>query len=388
MGLSGATILQVIPELSAGGAERTVVEVAAALTAAGATALVASEGGRMERQLADAGGELIRMSKLRSKNPIDLRVNSRELAAVVRDRKVDIIHARSRAPAWSALWAARQEHVPFVTTYHGIYSAKGRLKNTYNSVMARGDVVIANSDFTADYVRAKHPGRARRIVTIPRGVDVAAFSTDAVTADRIERVRRNWTLDAASVDTLVVLPARLTSWKGHREAIAAANLLQRRELPPWHMVFVGDAQGRERYQFQLQELIRSHGLDQRVSIVGHCDDMPAALTLADIVIAPSIRPEAFGRVAAEAGAMSRPVIGSDLGGQREVIVSGETGLLIQPGHVGALADAIDELLTMGREARVAMGEAARARIGESYTTASLQRATLAEYERLLEPVHA
>ncbi len=388
MGLSGATILQVIPELSAGGAERTVVEVAAALTAAGATALVASEGGRMERQLADAGGELIRMSKLRSKNPIDLRVNSRELAAVVRDRKVDIIHARSRAPAWSALWAARQERVPFVTTYHGIYSAKGRLKNTYNSVMARGDVVIANSDFTADYVRAKHPGRARRIVTIPRGVDVAAFSTDAVTADRIERVRRNWTLDAASVDTLVVLPARLTSWKGHREAIAAANLLQRRELPPWHMVFVGDAQGRERYQFQLQELIRSHGLDQRVSIVGHCDDMPAALTLADIVIAPSIRPEAFGRVAAEAGAMSRPVIGSDLGGQREVIVSGETGLLIQPGHVGALADAIDELLTMGREARVAMGEAARARIGESYTTASLQRATLAEYERLLEPVHA
>lgn len=388
MGLSGATILQVIPELSAGGAERTVIEVAAALTDAGANALVASEGGRLERQLADAGGELIRLSKLRSKNPLDLRANARSLAAILRERKVDVIHARSRAPAWSAMWAAKQENVPFVTTYHGIYSSRGRLKNTYNSVMARGDVVIANSDFTADFIRTKHPGHAGHIVTIPRGVDIAAFSTDAVSPERIERVRLNWTLDAASVDTLVVLPARLTSWKGHREAIAAANLLNRQDLPPWHMVFVGDAQGRERYQFQLQELIRMNGLDNRVSIVGHCDDMPAALSLADIVIAPSIRPEAFGRVAAEAGAMSRAVVGSDLGGQREVIVSGKTGILIQPGHVGALADAISELLRMDRLERETMGAAARERICQTYTTASLQRATLAEYEKLLEPVHA
>ena len=388
MQLSGSTILQVIPELAAGGAERTVIEIAAALTAAGANALVASAGGRMEVQLADAGGELIRMNKLRSKNPLDLRSNARELATVLRERNVNIIHARSRAPAWSCMWAAKQENVPFVTTYHGIYSSGGRLKTTYNSVMARGDLVIANSDFTADHVRKQHPTHAKNIITIPRGVDISAFSPEAVTSERVERVRRNWTLDAASPDTLVVLPARLTSWKGHREAVGAANMLQRRELPPWHMVFVGDAQGRERYQFQLQELIRTYGLEKRISIVGHSDDMPAALTLADIVIAPSIRAEAFGRVAAEAGAMSRVVIGSDLGGQREVIVSGETGVLIPPGHVGALADAIADLLTMDASDRDRMAAAARERVRQSYTTESLQRATLAAYEQLLEPVHA
>ncbi len=388
MGLSGATILQVIPELSAGGAERTVIEVAAALTQAGAQALVASEGGRMERQLADAGGEFIRMGKLRSKNPLELRANARELATILRDRGVDIVHARSRAPAWSCMWAARQEDVHFVTTYHGIYSSGGRLKNAYNSVMARGDLVIANSNYTADHVRQQHPDHAPHIVTIPRGVDIASFSPEVVSTDRVERVRRNWTLKPGAIETLVVLPARLTSWKGHREAVAAASMLKRRDLPPWHMVFVGDAQGRERYQFQLQELIRSNGLDERISIVGHSDDMPAALTLSDIVIAPSIRAEAFGRVAAEAGAMARPVIGSDLGGQREVIVPGETGLLIQPGHVGALADAIAELLTMSPDARRAMGAAGRTRICETYTTASLQRATLAAYQSLLEPVDA
>lgn len=388
MGLSGATILQVIPELSAGGAERTAIEVAAALTEAGANALVASEGGRLERQLADAGGELLRIDKLRSKNPLDLRANAKTLATIIKSRSVNIVHARSRAPAWSAMWAARQEKVPFVTTYHGIYSSGGRLKNAYNSIMARGDIVIANSDYTADHVRKKHPGKARKIVTIPRGVDTSKFSTSAVSGERIDKVRRNWILDASSDDKLIVLPARLTSWKGHREAVEAAARLSKRELPAWHMVFVGDAQGRERYQFELQELIRTHGLSERISIVGHCDDMPAALMLADIVIAPSIRAEAFGRVAAEAGAMGRVVVGSDLGGQREVIQQGTTGILIQPGNVAALADALEDLLKRPAADLAAMGEAAAARIGRSYTTRALQRATLATYEELLEPVDA
>ena len=388
MGLSGATILQVIPELSAGGAERTAIEVAAALNQAGACALVASEGARLEGQLADAGGELVRIAKLGSKNPLDLRANARTLAAIIQDRRVNLVHARSRAPAWSAMWAARQEGVPFVTTYHGIYSGGGRLKTAYNSIMARGDVVIANSDFTADHVRKLHPGKARKIITIPRGVDISAFAADAVSRERIDRVRLNWGRDPASADKLIVLPARLTSWKGHREAVEAAARLGKRELPAWRMVFVGDAQGRERYQSELQELIRTNGLSDRISIVGHCDDMPAALMLADIVIAPSNRAEAFGRVAAEAGAMGRVVVGSDLGGQREVIRHGETGILIEPGNVEELADAIADLLTQPADAIAGMGEAAKARIRQSYTTEALQRATLAAYEELLEPVNA
>lgn len=388
MGLSGKTILQVIPELSAGGAERTVIEVAEALTDAGANALVASGGGRLESELANAGGELIRIEKLRSKNPLDLRANARALATILRDRKVDLIHARSRAPAWSSMWAARQESVPFVTTYHGIYSTGGRVKNAYNSVMARGDIVIANSDYTAEHIRKKHPTHAKHIVTIPRGVDISQFSPEQVSRERIARVRKNWMRDRTADETLIVLPARLTSWKGHRETIEAASLMAKKDLPPWHLIFVGDAQGRERYQLGLKDLIAERRLSENISIVGHCDDMPAALTLADIVIAPSVRPEAFGRIAAEAGAMGRPVIGSDIGGQREIIATGETGILIKPGHIPALADAMTELLTQGADKRQQMGEAARARVCENFTTKSLQTATLATYERLLEPVDA
>ena len=176
MPLSGATILQVIPHLAAGGAERTAIEVTEALTAAGARSLVASQGGRLEAELVSAGGELIRIDNLPTKNPLAIRANAGVLAKIAADRKVSLIHARSRAPAWSALWAARQAKLPFVTTYHGVYSAKGGLKRLYNSVMARGDRVIANSDFTARHILAEHPWANGRIVTIHRGVDIAKFS--------------------------------------------------------------------------------------------------------------------------------------------------------------------------------------------------------------------
>lgn len=386
MSLSGRTVLQVIPHLSAGGAERTTIEVAEALKAAGARALVASVGGRLEGELTRAGAELIKIDNLATKNPISIYSNATVLSKVIARNKVDLVHARSRAPAWSALWAARRMKRPFVTTYHGVYNARSSTKRFYNSVMARGDAVIANSDYTANHVRQQHPDAASRIVTIHRGVDIKRFSPDAIPQLRRAALARAWRLapDAAERnETLILLPARMTGWKGHREAIAAAALLKSRQTAPWRMIFAGDDQGRENYLNELSHLIAQHGLDDRIAMVGHCDDMPAAFALADIVIAPSNEPEAFGRVAAEAGAMAVPVIGSTIGAQGEIIVDGKTGFVVPPLNPPALADAIGNLLERGPDGRRQMGDAAQARVREKFTTAALQQATLAVYERLM-----
>lgn len=384
MPLRGSAILQVIPHLGAGGAERTAIEVAEALKAAGAIPLVASVGGRLEGELARVGGELIQIDSLASKNPLTIRLNAGVLAKIARERGVKLIHARSRAPAWSAYWAAKRMKLPFVTTYHGVYNAKGRLKRWYNSVMARGQTVIANSDYTAAHVRAQHPEAAGRVVTIHRGVDIARFSPEAVNAARRASLRKAWRLEETD-GPAILLPARLTGWKGHREAIAAAGILAKQQPDlRWNLVFVGDHQGRLDYVGELAELISQHGVDARVRLAGHCDDMPAALALSDIVIAPSIEPEAFGRVAAEAGAMGVPAVGSSIGAQGEIIVDGETGLIVPPRDPPALAAAMARLLALGETGRADMGAKAMARVRERFTTSALQKATLAVYEGLMD----
>lgn len=383
MPLSGRTILQVIPHLSAGGAERTTIEVAEALKAAGAKALVASVGGRLEGELSRAGAELIRIDRLATKNPLGVYGNASILAKIIAKYKVDLVHARSRAPAWSALWAARRMKKPFVTTYHGVYNAKSAPKKLYNSVMARGDLVIANSEFTATHVRKEYPEVASRIVTIPRGVDIGKFSPDAILPARKAALAKAWRLPPDGTDAIILLPARMTGWKGHREAIAAAAQLMTTKDLPWRMIFAGDDQGREGYLQELAHLITQHGLDDRIAIVGHCDDMPAAFALSDIVIAPSNEPEAFGRVAAEAGALGVPVIGSSIGAQGEIIVDGQTGFVVPPLNPAALAEAMRKLLVAGSEGRKRMGDAAQTRVRQKFTTAALQEATLAVYERLM-----
>lgn len=380
--LKGATILQVIPHLGAGGAERTTIEVAEALSAAGATALVASIGGRLEGELTRAGGQLIHIDSLATKNPLQVWLNAGVLAKIARERGVGLIHARSRAPGWSAYWAAKRMKLPFVTTYHGVYNAKSGLKRWYNSVMARGDKVIANSDYTAAHVRKEHPEASGRIVTIHRGVDMAKFRREAVNAARLASLRKAWRIEEPG-GPLILLPGRLTGWKGQREAIRAAALLAKRTAEDWRLLFVGDHQGRLDYVAELHDMIAAEGLDGRVRLVGHCDDMPAALALADIVIAPSNEPEAFGRVAAEAGAMGAPAVGSSIGAQSEIIVDGETGLIVPPRDPEALAAAMARLLEMGEAGRNQMGAKALARVCERFTTSALQKATLSVYEGLM-----
>jgi glycosyltransferase involved in cell wall biosynthesis len=378
-------VLQVIPELQTGGAERTTLEVAEALVAAGGAAFVFTEpGGRLEPELLRLGAQVVH-GPARSRNPWTVFVrNAAALTELIRREKIDLVHARSRAPAWSALRAARACGVPFVTTYHGIYNARSDLKRWYNSVMARGDLVIANSQFTADHLMAEHGTAAARVREIPRGVDLRQFDPQAVSPQRLSALRASWGLEADPPRPVIVLPGRLTGWKGQRPFIQALGLLAREGLGVTG-ILAGDAQGRDAYAAGLDQLAAAEGVAGAVRRVGNCADMPAGLLLADVVVCPSLQPEAFGRTAAEAQAMGRPVIASNLGGARETVAPSDTGLLVPPGDVHALAGAIRQLLSAGPEARATMGAAGMARVRERFSTASLQAATLAVYRELLLP---
>ena len=380
--LSGKTILQVIPDLAAGGAERTTVEMAEAIKGAGGRALVASSGGRLEEALERAGGELIRLNAA-SKNPLIIRKNTRLIEGLIAEHGIDLIHARSRAPGWSAYVAAQRTQTPFVTTYHGAFSGRTGLKKRYNSVMARGDLVIANSEWTAAHVMEVHETPPEKIVTIPRGVDLHAFDPQNVSESRMDDVRAAWGVSDGDQRVQLMLPGRLTSWKGQAVAIDAVGALDSNERAMMHLILTGDAQGRDKYVTELEDKIIAHKLGGTVTIAGHTSDMPAAYALSDIVLAPSTRPEAFGRVAAEASAMAKPVIVADHGGQRETVIEGETGTRAEPGSVTALTACIRTLIHLRPEARDAMGRAGQAYIRENFSKKQLQTATLNVYGRLL-----
>ncbi|WP_088346115.1 MULTISPECIES: glycosyltransferase family 4 protein [Rhodomicrobium] len=375
-------ILQIIPKLDTGGAERTVIEVAEAVRMAGGQALVASEGGRLEAELAAAGGELIRLPAA-AKNPLTLLANARTLEKLIAERGVSLVHARSRAPAWSALMAARRANVPFVTTYHGVYNQKGALKAWYNSVMARGDRVIANSHYTAGIVRQRHRTPDERLIVIQRGVDLAQFSSDAVTAARIAALRARWGVDEKA--RLVVLAARLTRWKGQHVAIGAASQLRTRPgFDDVVFILAGDDQGRTAYREELAARIETLGLGHGVRLTGHCDDMPAAFATASLALVTSIEPEAFGRISVEAQAMGCPVIVSDLGAPPETIdAAAPTGWTVRPDDETALADAIAAALSLGAAKRAAIARAARHHAATYFSKAQLQRRTLEVYDTLL-----
>ncbi|WOI53658.1 glycosyltransferase family 4 protein [Parvularcula sp. LCG005] len=383
MDLSGITILQVIPALETGGAERTTLEVGRAVVAAGGRSLVVSEGGPMVAQLEDEGSRHITMPAA-SKNPLTMWGNRGRLIDLVKREKVSVIHARSRAPAWSALGAARATGTPFVTTYHGIYRAKTALKRLYNSAMARGEVVIANSEYTAEAVRQSFadapffdPGR---MVVIPRGADLSRFDPE-----QLDDARQQAALTAFGGEGAIriLLPGRLTEWKGQREMIAAARLLQEEgTIGPVRVVLVGSAQGRDDYEASLRREIEEAGLRDSVHIHGHWEDMPAAYDWAHIVVSASTRPEAFGRVSVEAQAMGRPVIATAHGGSLETIDPEKTGCLVPPGDAKAIATSVSRWATLTPTGRRKVAAAARARAVERFSIEAMTDATLSVYNSL------
>jgi glycosyltransferase involved in cell wall biosynthesis len=382
------TILQIIPELDTGGAELSTIEMAGAIQAAGGRAIVLSEGGRLVQRLRDTGAELLFFAAA-SKNPIRQLWNAYHIADIVRRNGVDLIHARSRAPAWSALMAARQTGVPFVTTYHGAYRERTAAKRLYNSVMARGDAVIANSLYTADLIRMRYGTPASRLHVVYRGVDEDYFKSAIVVPQRIAELREQWGIGP---ETPVILQAaRLSAWKGQGVLIEAARLLKERgELGDAVVVLAGSAQGRSSYAATLEQAIEAAGLKDRVRLVGHVEDVAAAFLTARVAVIASTEPEAFGRTATEAQAMGTPVIATDIGAPPETVRSAQragpeaaTGWLVPPGDAPALADALAAALNLTPQQRQRMGEQARAHVAKTFSLTGMKQKTLAIYDDLL-----
>ncbi|MDH3701394.1 MAG: glycosyltransferase family 4 protein [Alphaproteobacteria bacterium] len=378
-GEAAPVILQVLPELVTGGVERGTVDIAGAIVQAGGRSLVASEGGRMAGELQRVGAEHITLP-LATKSPFAIRRNARRLAEVIRANGVDIVHARSRAPAWSALFASRRTGAHFVTTFHGTYNLGPPFKKLYNSVMTRGERVIAISQFIADHMVKTYKTDPAKIRVIYRGVDMDIFDPQKVPAVRVIQLANQWRLpDGIPV---VLLPARLTRWKGQTLLIEALARLRDGNI---RCLLVGDDQGRTKYRRALERLVHRRNLDSVVHIVGECSDMPAAYKLADVVVSASTDPEAFGRVMVEAQAMGKPVIGAAHGASSELILPDRTGWLFEPGNVEQLAGALSSALSLDTGAREQLSNAAIANVQARFSKTRMCHDTLNLYREILAP---
>lgn len=379
-------ILQVLPSLVTGGVERGACDMARAIEAAGLNAVVMSSGGPMADALVQDGLRHVD-APVASKNPLTIRRNIGRVARVAEATGAAIVHARSRAPAWSAWYAARRLDLPFVTTFHGTYNFKGPVKRWYNSVMTRGDRVIAISHFIADHIAANYRCPAERVRVIHRGIDTAMFDPDEIGAKDAVVLRSQWGL--TDWRPVIMLPGRLARWKGHAVLIRAMAALANQDAL---CLMVGG--GNDAYRAEMQALAASLGVGDRVRFVGDCRAMPAAYAQADIVVSASTDPEAFGRVAVEGQAMARPVIASAHGGSVESVVDlaahpqAGTGWLVPPGDAAGLAAALDRALALTTDARGAIGQRGRANAIAHFSREAMCAATLAVYGELAPDVAA
>jgi len=371
-------VLQVVPSLSTGGAERGCVDVAVALAAAEGRPLVASSGGAMTRELDRAGVEHLKLP-LDTKTPWGIYRNAARLAEIIERHGVEVVHARSRAPAWSAWLACQRTGARFMTTFHAPYNFSGRIKKAYNSVMARGERIIAISDFIRSHILGNYPVAPEVVRVIHRGIDPAIFAPDKVTQPRLIQLTQQWRLPDDR--PVVLLPGRLTRWKGQLDLIDALARLGRRDIT---CVLVGSDQGRTGYRRELENRVAHNDLGGVVHIVDHCSDMAAAFMLANVVVSASREPEAFGRVIVEAQAMGRPVIVTDIGAVMETVVPGETALVVPPANPEALAAALARALNMTAEERAAQAERAVAHVADRFTKDQMCRDTLAVYRELAD----
>ncbi len=371
-------IMQIIPELGPGGAEQGCIDIAAELVASGAQAIIVSHGGARVHELSRFGAVHINLP-VHSKNPIVMWQNVVRLRQIIRRYNVNIVHARSRAPAWSAMQACKKTNAHFITTCHAPYNIAGESKRFYNSSIARGERVIAISETVAQYLRDNYRLDNSKIRVIPRGIALEKFHPTAVTPERLITLSREWRVpDGANI---IMMPGRITRWKGHPVLIEAIARLGRRDI---FCVMIGSDQGRSEYRRELEDMINNKGLGGRVRIVDHCNDMPSAYMLATVVISASTDPEGFGRVPVEAQAMGRPIIASDHGGAQETILRGETGWLVKPGDPAALEAAIHEALALNPTQRAILATRAMSHVAANFTREQMADRTLNVYAELLQ----
>lgn len=342
-------ILQVLPRLETGGVERGTIEIARALAREGWGSLVASAPGQLVPQLAYAGATHIPLP-LHNRSPLNIFLNRLRLERIIRKYNVNIVHARSRAPAWSAYFAAKSTDTHFITTFHGVYGLQSDWKKKYNSIMTRGERVIAVSDFIAQHIVKNYDMKRENLRIIHRGVDLDLFRPDAAHPQRMVELSKAWNIPEHL--PIIMFPGRITRWKGQHVFLNALSQLPHRNF---FAVLVGDFTEHEDYRDELEEFIRESNLEGHARLVGNTAYMVEAYHLSKFVVATSIDPEAFGRVVLEAQAMGKPVIATNHGGARETVREGITGWLVEPGGVEALCKMIDYVLHMDKAALEWMG---------------------------------
>ena len=370
------SVLQVLPHLNSGGLVSGAVEISEALQKTGMNSFVASAGGRREREITKAGGKVINFS-LGSKNPIIMLLNVYKLSRIIKKYKINIIHARSRAPAWSAYFAAKKMGIPFVTTFHGTYSIQNKLKKKYNSIMVKSDRVIAISRFINNHILSNYNIDKDKIVTIHRGINIERFNYLKVADERLISLLNIFNIPEDSF--VVLLPGRITRWKGHILLIEAIFKLQRSDII---CLFVGDSQGRNKYYAELEKILDKFKLKNNFRIIPNQSDMATIYKLADVVVSSSLDPEAFGRVIVEAQAMGRPTISANHGGGSEIIIDGLTGWLFKPGDADDLSDKINKALSLNKDNRDKLAINAIKRVKLNFNNETMCAKTLQVYAEL------
>ena len=379
-------VLQVIPKLGYGGAETGCYDLAHYLAEQNCKSFLITSGGQLLKYVRRDKVKVIRLP-VQSKNPIIIFFNFLIILFILWIYKIDIVHARSRAPAWSCLLACFFSGKKFVTTFHGTYNFSSNLKHFYNSVMVRSKLIIGGSNFIFGHINENYKKyfnyKKQKLMVIFRGINLEFFNEKNTSEKKTKALALSWKIDKK--DFVIILPGRLTKWKGQEIFIEALNLLiEEYAIKNFHAIILGSDQGREVYYKKLLLLVERYRLRKKVTFIENCKEMPLAYKLSDLVISSSIEPEAFGRVAVEAQAMNKPVVASDIGGSRETVLNSKTGLLYRYNDSKELAKAINKMMKMDKQSLKLMGELGRKNVEKKYNVDQMCQTTFTEYKKLLK----
>ena len=381
---SNLKVLQVIPKLGYGGAETGCYDVAHYLPENNCESFIVTSGGELLKFIDKQKVKVIRLP-VQSKNPFLIIINFIALVGIILFNNISIVHARSRAPAWSCLLATKITGRKFVTTFHGTYNFKNILKKFYNSVMVRSHLIIAGSNFIFSHVKenySKNLSASKKLMVIFRGINVDYFDSSTKIESDEKKLLKKWGIEKDK--KILLLPGRLTTWKGQEVFIEAVNLVNLQlGYEAFYAVILGSDQGRELYKKKLIRLSEQYRMTSQIRFIDHCKDMALAYKVSDIVVSASIEPEAFGRVSVEAQSMKKPIIASNIGGSNETIVDEKTGFLFDSGSARSLSQKILKVLTMDETSLKSIGIEGRKNIIQKFNVEKMCFSTYSEYKRLL-----
>ena len=381
---SNLKVLQVIPKLGYGGAETGCYDIAHYLPENDCGSFIVTSGGELLKFIDKKKVKIIKLP-VHSKNPLIIFINFLALIFIILINNISIVHARSRAPAWSCLMAAKITGRKFVTTFHGTYNFNSKIKKFYNSVMVRSDLIIAGSNFIFSHIKenyTKYLNAKKKLLVIFRGINVDYFDPTTKLDIDEKKLLKKWQIEKDK--KIILLPGRLTEWKGQEVFIEAINLVNiELGYQAFYAVILGSNQGRDLYKKKLIRLTEQHRLNNQVKFIDHCDDMALAYKVSDIVISASIEPEAFGRVAVEAQSMEKPIIASDIGGSNETVIDEKTGFLFESNNTKSLSKKILKVLSMDEASLQSIGKEGRKNIIQKFNVEKMCFSTYSEYKRIL-----